>query len=472
MYTKMKKILLMLLAFLPILLIDYKMFSIDTYWEILYGKEILENGFFNKIILSVHDFHYIPQQWLTDVIIYLFYKIFGYAGCLIYVYLTSCIIILLFFAIINLVTMDYKKSSVLTFIFSLIFVYIYAESRPQMISFICVLSLIYILEKYVYFNHTNGLFFMPLIFILQINAHSSYYLFLIMIVFAYIFKFKFLSGKNIRIDEYKISKIIIFLIISCLCLFINPYGIDSILYIFRSLSDSIPMLSFEMQKLSIENYGIIFIICILLLMVILYNHKEKINLRYLLLLLGSTALMLFSVKSTIFFIIGYIIFVADYIKNIDTEKILNKIFGYYEIMIPIVFFVFIIYRIVNLDNFTLDNYSIRYNDCNTNGIIEAIKEDNDGKNVYSKFNIGGYLQFNGFNVYLNSGLEPFLYSNNKEKDIINEYQMLQFGRIDIKEFLDEYKFDYIIVDKDDILYDYCKQNNELLYTNGSLYVYK
>ena len=35
--------------------------------------------------------------------------------------------------------------------------------------------------------------------------------------------------------------------------------------------------------------------------------------------------------------------------------------------------------------------------------------------------------------------------------------MLQLGRLDIKEFIDEYKFDYFIVSSNDILYEYLEK---------------
>jgi len=474
MFSKFKDKLLYILMFLPIIFIDYNAFSTDTYWLIRYGQMIRNNGFFTSIPMSVHNFHFIPQQWLTDIIMSIFYDAFGFFGTLIYVYITSFICILIFYNIMKLITENKTNSKAFTFIFAIPFCIMYSETRPQMISYICLLTLIYILEKYVKTNNFKLLLLMPFIFILQINSHATCYPFLIMICFAYIFNLKIFKTKNIVDDDYDKRKIAVMLFISTLCLFINPFPREMVTYIFRCSSASISeYLSFEMQPLTIKNYGIMVLLLFFVLFIIIYNFKENIKLRYLLLFIGGFGLCCLNIRSLIYFLIGYLIFVVSYMKKMDTEKFLQKVFGAYEIMIPIIIVVAIVVRIVNIKYFTLDDFSYRGTDYSTNGIVEAIYKDSSKENirVYNFPFIGGYLQFNGFDVYMNSGLEPFLKSQNKEKDVIDEYLFLQFGRIDAKEFIDEYDFDYLILKTDDYLEEYAAKNLRLIYDNGDFTVY-
>lgn len=476
MFEKIKDKLLFILMFFPLLLIDRNAFSTDTYWMIKYGQIIRKDGFFDTIPMSVHKFHFIPQQWLSDVIVSFFYDLFKYPGTLLYVIITSFLCIFVFYKIINLITKNDINAKVFTFIFSLIFCLIYSEARPQMISFLCLLTLIYILEKYVRTQNFKFLLFMPFLFILQINAHATCYPFLIMICCAYLFNYKVFEGKIIIEDVYNKNNILIMLLISSACLFINPYGLEMITYILRCSSEEISeYLSFEMQALTIKNYGIIVVACFVILLILLYHFKEKIKLRYLLLLIGSFVLVSLNVRSLVYFLIGFIIFVSDYSKNVlDTKTLLEKVFGAYEIMIPALMVVAIIFRIINIDKYILNDFAYRGVEYSTNGIVESIKENTSKENirVYNYPFIGGYLQFNGFDVYMNSGLEPFLKAQNKEKDVIDEYLSLQFGRINPEEFIKEYNFDYLILRDGDFLEDYASENLEFIYTNDDFDVYK
>ena len=54
----------------------------------------------------------------------------------------------------------------------------------------------------------------------------------------------------------------------------------------------------------------------------------------------------------------------------------------------------------------------------------------------------------------------FLKSNNKKEDIFIEYYDLQKHNIEINEFLNKYNFDYLVVSRDDVLYNYLESSND------------
>ena len=81
----------------------------------------------------------------------------------------------------------------------------------------------------------------------------------------------------------------------------------------------------------------------------------------------------------------------------------------------------------------------------------------DNPKIYTSFMEGSYLEYRGYNCYIDPRAELFLEVNKKKKDIIDEYFTLQDGRLNYKEFIKEYDFDYLIIKKEyDILYYHFK----------------
>ena len=479
--TKKEKIFFALM-FLPLLILDGQIFTTDIYFEYEYGKAILQNGFIKEMVGSVHHFKMIPQQWLFDILAYIIYGKFGYIGCLISTMLLCVCITLIFYNILKLITNNKIKACIFTAIFSAVMYKMFGEFRPQLFSYICILLIIYLIENYIRKQKIHYLFFIPLLFVLQINIQASCWPFLICAILPYILNIKKLTGKTIIDDNYKKLPVIFSLLISLGALFINPYRLDSILYVFKGLDTNISeFISFEMQTLTIKNYGILLAIGMIILLVLFYSIKSNIKLRYLIFLIGSVLLMSLNIRSTIYFLIAFTLFVADYTKDeTNTEKIIEKVFGYAKISIPILLVMFIGIRIYFIKDYKLWNYTIRgirQTDIieNSKGITEQIFLDTTKEHprVYSKPGIGSYLQYKGCDIYLNSGAEVFLEKENEEKDVIDEYLLLQMGRIDIKEFLDTYNFDYLVIMDSDILYDYAIKNNfELLHKTSNTYVFK
>ena len=476
-FLKKTENLLLILMFLPVILIDYKMFAADSYWLIQLGERIFNNGIPTTLasnLVPTGDF--VAQQWLTSLIIYIFYKFLGLNGTLLFAAIFYIIDVFLFYKVLKTITGNVVLSRILGVVFSFFMIILYTEDRPQMISYAILLSTILVLEKYIKTNNFKYLFVLPILTCLQINVQSSVWVILFCVYMAYIFNLKLFTGKIIKENKYNKKLLILFVIISFFTMFINPYGYKNILYIFNSLNDDIKFLSYEMQALSVENFGIILLLVIAVLFCIIYFIKSKITLRFLLLLVGTTILFCINIRSCIYFFVCTLIFIADYInEEIDMKLVLEKVFGYAQVTLPMLMIALLAIRIFTIKNYELNNFAIRGEiTSNSNGIAEAINEDYEGDmpRVYCQFDIGGYLQFNGCSVYLNSGLEPFLIKNNHNKNYIEEFINLQFGRIDEKEFLNEYNFDYLVLRDSDILYDYANENCDLVFTNNNLYLYR
>ena len=91
--------------------------------------------------------------------------------------------------------------------------------------------------------------------------------------------------------------------------------------------------------------------------------------------------------------------------------------------------------------------------------------DKNDLDIYVGYNDGGYLEYRGYLSYIDPRAEIFLKNNNKKEDIMLEYYNLQNGLIDYRDFLEKYKFDYLVLDVDDIMYVYLNEldNYEKIY---------
>ena len=65
--------------------------------------------------------------------------------------------------------------------------------------------------------------------------------------------------------------------------------------------------------------------------------------------------------------------------------------------------------------------------------------------LYTEFNNGAYMEWRGYQVYMDARPELFQTEINGQEDVYTEYVNVQNGTIDYAEFLDKYGFTYLIV---------------------------
>ena len=85
--------------------------------------------------------------------------------------------------------------------------------------------------------------------------------------------------------------------------------------------------------------------------------------------------------------------------------------------------------------------------------------------VYTGYIEGGYFEFYGMRCYMDARAEVFIKQVNAQKDIFHEYIMLCNGRMNYKEFMENYDFTHVLASSNDSLYEYLKfdDNYVLLY---------
>ena len=149
----------------------------DIWFLFSHGKYVLSHGFPHTDILSMHtDFYFIMQQWLSSVIYYLIYHLFGTIG--IYIFFISCCFLILFllYKLCLIISNGRIYASVLISSITTINLSIsLLVLRPQIFSFIIFILLLIVMEKY-HKDKSNIIYFLPLLSLLLINLHASLWL--------------------------------------------------------------------------------------------------------------------------------------------------------------------------------------------------------------------------------------------------------------------------------------------------------
>ena len=391
----------------------------------------------------------------------------------IFIIISNIIIVYLLYKISILINEKKRKLSILTTLI-IVFHYmaLFSVTRPQVFDIILLLLELYLLELYIKRNNKKYLLGLPIISLLMINLHASVW------PMIFVFLLPYYMGKiNLKFttkESYKLKPLIIVTIVMLLFGFINPYGLESMTYLFKSYGiEQIDKIVNEMAPLTIKNGIIIYIYILFIIITYVINRNNKVNLRYTLLLLGTTLLSLQHIKGELFFLISSTIVINYNLKDIFFEEIkecnvnINK---YIKISLIILLCTIILISFKNK----------KYIKEEANELYEIVKILKDNKaessTIYTGYDAGSYIEYQGFKCYIDPRAEVFLKSNNKKEDIFIEYYNLQTGKINIKNFVEKYKFDYIIIDNyESILHTYIDELDgytQIYNKNDELKLYK
>ena len=289
------KPVLFLYFFIPIIIAVSRAIVLDNdIWFLLNtGKYVVNNGFPITEPFTIHsNFSFIVQQWLTDVIFYFIHHLFGGWGLFILTMLLFLLILFISYKLCMLVSENRMHLSVLlSSIMGFLYTLFYVRSRPQMFDFIIFLSLFYCLETYIRKKNTKYLYILPVLSILLINLHASVWFLLFLFTLPYLidtYSFKILCFRSEKYERKPLLLAIFFMFISGL---INPYGIDSIAYIFTSYNSVYINNTVNEMKAPIINTAqglFIYTTIFLVLLIFMCNKKKEIKVRYFLLFLGTT----------------------------------------------------------------------------------------------------------------------------------------------------------------------------------------
>ena len=441
----------------------------DIWYLLSEGRHIFENGIYHIDPLSMHNgLHVVVQNWLSATAFWVIYDLFGQFGLLTIVLLSNFFICLLLYKICMLISDENRILSLIVMLATNItLIAHFVVSRPQILSFIILLALIYVLELYIKTENKKYLIWLPILSFIEVNLHASLWWMLFLFMLPYVidsFKCDLLKTQG-----YTKKPLFIAIAIALLVGLINPYGYKAITFIFTSYGDQYmhlfinELLPFMFNKdLCRHMFGVMLIVGL----IYTFFREGKVRVRYICLFCGTLLLGFMSVKGFSHFILVSIFPLAYFFKDIfpkDFNEISNEFPKLFKVLTTGA-------GVICIAGFCV----LFVHKCQSNLMDNQLKEPMDSiakafdpntTNVYSSFNDGGYVEFRGFKPYIDPRAELFLKNNNKQADIFKEFYQLQHNQIDKSEFLKKYNFEVMLLHNGDTLY------NEMLNHDNYFIIY-
>jgi len=234
-----KKILHVLLAVMvyssAIYFFSFITADTDLWGHIKFGEEIWES----KTLLRSDIYSYTAQghewinhEWLSELLMYGVYDIFGSPGLLIGKMLIGFAII----ALLSLISCHRYSHPMVYGIVFVISIFIMSPgfmTRPQLMTFL--FTSLFLLVFHLYLERKmNFLWSLPLIMILWVNSHGG---FLIGVgIFPVVVACEIISCRLKRSDRRHLRGLIFWLILTEISVLINPYGLHLLTFLYESLS--------------------------------------------------------------------------------------------------------------------------------------------------------------------------------------------------------------------------------------------
>lgn len=426
----------------------------DIWFLLKHGEYILKHGFPHIEPFSMHqNFSFVMQQWLSSVIFYISHKILGQYGILLVIIITNILMLYFLYKLCMLISENKFRLSIVITCITDIFLLLFMIARPWIFTMLNLIIVLYIMELFYKKNNRKALYFLPLISLIQINVQSSMWFMLFIFMLPYIVDL-FLKERR-RLSSFPLIIILMFI-----CGFINPYGLDNILYVVKSYGNYyINNTVTEMLAISLNDKRILFysslfyFILAIELLIYIFCKKGRFELRHLFLFLGVSFLGLKNLRSMWIFIIGTMPFLSSYLKpyfkklsfkeeNFELEPDERK--KYYLVIVILCIYTCGVSVIANskFTNKLEKGIDAIYNTSNVNAKTT----------VYTSYNNGSYAEYRNLKPYIDSRAEIFIKKNNHKEDIMKEYYLVYNGYISYDKFINKYKFDYMIIMKNEAIY--------------------
>ena len=452
------------------------LYDTDTYFIIDTGREILKNGIVHTNPWScVPGMNFICQQWLYCVVAAILQDTFGSFGMFL---LISCQLFLYSFLAYRLLRrrgVTLGKSCIAVGALMIMGQSYTISTRPETITIIFLLCLALSLEHYIESGKWYWLLTIPVLNILEINVHSSMWVFHYAVLAAYLVPAFYFHNLVQKEPNFKRLPVILVAVASLPTLLLNPYGLSGALYVFTTYRMQVFKWVYirELQLPEIlSGIGISAILMIaVLVFTLIFKSAKSVSAN---MVLGFGLLMLLAVRNNMFLMIAGLycfgdLFAVERIKSlsINWRKDLTNTVFLLLIAVDIFFLGFFFSRFTYLDNGENGRVedSVAYA-RNMNTIVDYLDEyaEKDVK-IMTGFDSGAYLEYYGYrNLFIDARPECYGYLMTGGEHLIAEYSAYcQWGHFrledehipkssnyfvyeeDMEAWLDKYNFDYIIV---------------------------
>ena len=468
---------MLFLLFIPCLFIRLK-FDSDTYWLVNSGRYVLSHGIPHIDPFTLHHgLHLVMQQWLSATIFALIYDILGspFLYALVGVFMG-----LIIYSVFRLCLRVSDSNFPVSFAIALavgIPLDFFMVPRPNLFSIFLFTLELNILESMVRARQPDKwvLGCLPLLSVLLVNLHAAMWPFFFVLMIPYFIDgFRF-SIWGVKGQGYPLPPLAIAAGLSLAAGWFNPYGFESMTYLFRSYGHAyISSMIAEMQSPDFKSIlGIMYFIIYFIPILIFSFHQGRTPLRYVLLIVGTGFMGLSSARSLSLFLVCGIPFLAYPLKLVQPPALSNTqprfpwlryvMMGTLVVLLGLIFII----KAENSEKVSEILQPVK--------AVDYIKIHLKSKDIrlYTSFNAGGYSEFRGLRPFIDTRAEVFCKSNNKKEDIINDYFDVAFGKTHYRELIRKYELTHFLVGKTDLLYVYLPEDPdfELLFVDGDFKVF-
>ena len=187
------------------------------------AKDVLMTNFYSY---TEPNFPFINHHWLSGVVFYFLYEIFGFGGMVIF----KAIVLLLAFALIFFTSIK-KADFWLVALFSLPAVLMLKERvelRPEIFSYLFIALFLYFLIDLEKHPARKRVFWLVPLQLLWVNLHTFFFIGILMTA-GFLLEKIIYNLKNLK-DSPLIKKLVLLLAILIAVSFINPNGVKGVLY--------------------------------------------------------------------------------------------------------------------------------------------------------------------------------------------------------------------------------------------------
>ncbi len=446
----------------------------DAFWQL---GHILKSDIFSYT--QTHT--WFDHEWGVSVLFSFVLRHFGYWGIFTLRILLAFLIIYMLFK-----TAEYKsekKLKILDFcLFNLALVVmpsIFSSAlRCHYITFLFFILFIYLFERVRKNGENKLLFLLPLIMLVWVNCHGGCVSGLGLLCIYTI-------GEALNKKSFK--KYILTLFACLAVMFINPYGIDYVKFIFMASTMPRPFVTEWISPFASSNpiffwFKLYYIFFLFILIIKVKDYKNDIT-KYILLFVCAYLSFVY-IKNIPFFVITSIIFLySDICKRIYNiidnnkerlkkennndllltyEKRLNFIHNILPYVCMVLFTGFNAFCIIQPDLCYLREQPVSQ--------AEFFKINNLNGKILAPMELGSYLAYKLFPnnlIYMDGRYEEVYF--NKEKELLDKFYNAQEGWEEILK--EPYKPDYIIIPIDALINDYIPVDYKSVYSDEKYIIY-
>lgn len=446
--------------------------ELDSFYMAATGRYIVDNQCIpqTNVFLLDKDLSLTVQQWLFCILCYEVYGHIGIIGSFIYSYGIFIVNLCLLFHLLQKRNNKPNENLFAIASFSVLLAK-FINFRPQTLDLVVLLILIDTLYEFrLHQNKIRLYIVLPLLSLFTINVHASYWIF----NFIFILPFIFIEHFPFDIKSYfkRNYPIFISMIFMVFISFLNPCGYKNMLYFKYLFVEEIKILVGELQP-AYKSYMFAFWVITVISFIVYMKKKEiqtvfsgqpRLSLLneapFIYLCLGTIILSFLCIKNLWFLILTGPFLLSDIIQHKKKNDTFSKI--YYMVLAAFTIIVFYLWSVIPTKYMDSSSFPL--------SAMNYIKEnDIHADRIYSEYDMGSYLEWLGYQAYIDTRAEMSFKKANGRKDLFHEYIDLRTGDLNISEFIDKYGFDYFICYPNTPLTSYLENNNYPLILETSSY---